>query len=317
MKKDSIIALVVIVVVGAICYALAVSRPPFKPTPSHPFSAAAVGPTVNGRVVIRVNGEAVTQEEFEAAFKLFPEDMQRQFASEPGKMALAEQLVRMKLLEQEARRMGLDQDPKIAGQIAAGRTDALADAAAAKISAPPTDEAIRRFYAENKGRFETVDLSHILFAYTGGTAPPRRGGAALSEQDAMKQAYGVYAKLRSGADFAALASQYSDDPASAAHGGQIGPVAHGMLPQELEARVFAIPTGQISGPIPSQFGIHIFKVNSRGTRPIDQLRPAIAQRVRQQHMFDRVELMRRSAKIEFDEKFFPDSKNWASGKKKS
>ncbi len=317
MKKDLLIAVIAIVVVAAICYGLAAVRPPFQATPSHPFSTAPVGKRVNEHVVLRVNGEPVTEEEFEAAYKAMPEQMQRQFANEPGKMAVAEQLVRMKLLEQEARRLGLDQEPKIAGQIAAQRTDILADAAAEKIVAQPTNEAVKKFYEENKARFETVNVSHILIAYAGGAVPPRGGAPAPSEIEATNRALAIYAELKRGANFATEAAKYSDDQASARQGGVLGPLAHGMLPPELEARVFQIPNGQFSSPIPSRYGIHIFKVTSRSARSLEEIRPAIAQRVRQQNMMQRVELLRKNAKIIFDGKFFPEAKSWPSLKKRS
>ncbi len=304
-------------VVGAICYALAATRPAFKPRESQPFSTAPVGARVTGRVVIRVNDEAITEQEFEAAYRQLPPDMQQQFASELGKMAFAEQLIRMKLLEQEARVLKLDQDPKIAGTLAAQRTDLLADAAAEKLIAQPTEEAMRKFYAQNKDKFETLDLSHILIAYAGGAVPPRGGGGAPSQSEAVKKAYAAYGELKNGANFGEVARKYSDDVATVREGGKLGIVSHGMLPQELEARVFQIPTGQMSGPIPSRFGVHIFRVDSRGTRPFAEVRAGIAQRVRQQNMFDRVEILRRNAKIDFDQKFFPDAKKWSSGRRSS
>ena len=310
MRKDLVIATIAIGVVAAVSFGLAAVRPPFQPTPSHPYSATPTGTHVaGGKVVMRVNGEPITDAEFEAAYRLLPEEMQRQFASEPGKMAFAEQLVRMKLLEQEAHRVGLDDDPKIAGQLAAQRTDLLADAAADKLVAQPTPEAIEQYYERNKQNFETFDLSHILIAYAGGMVPPRFGGA-MSETDAMNKALAIWAELRKGADFGATANKYSDDVASARRGGELGPVAHGMLPQELEARVFQVPVGTFSSPIPSRLGIHIFRVNSRGTRPLAEIRAAVAQRARQQNMFDRVEVLRKNAKVDYDNNFFPDAKHW-------
>ena len=310
MRKDLVLATIAIVVVAAVSFGLAAVRPPFQPTPSRPYSAAPTPTHVSGgKVVMRVNGEPITDAEFEAAYRLLPEDMQRQFATEPGKMAFAEQLIRMKLLEQEAHRVGLDDDPKIAGQLAAQRTDILADAAAEKLIAQPTPEAVEQFYERNKQNFETFDLSHILIAYAGGMVAPRVGGA-MSETDAMNKALAIWAELQRGADFAATARKYSDDVNSGRQGGELGPVAHGMLPQELETRVFQIPVGQFSSPIPSRLGIHIFRVNAKGTRPLAEIRAVVAQRARQQNMFDRVEVLRKAAKVDFDSKFFPDAKHW-------
>ena len=315
MRKDLVLAVIAILVIGVICFSLAAVRPPFRPTTSHPYGSKTLGPTASSHVVMKINGESVTQEEFEAAYTALPADMQRQFASEPGKMAFAEQLVRMKLLEQEAHRAGLDNDPKVAGQLAAQRTDLLADAAADKLIPQPTPQAVQEFYNKNRERFETLDISHILVAYAGGMVPPRNG-VAPPETEAMNKALAIYAELQKGESFAAAAQKYSDDVNSARKGGELGPVAHGMLPQELDARVFQIPAGNFSGPIPSRLGIHIFRVNAKGVQPLEKVRAGVTQRVRQQNMFDRVEVLRRNAKVDFDDKFFPEAKHWP-GKKPS
>src|SRR5919206_418272 len=87
---------------------LSLAERPAALTPSTP----ADGPPV-GRVIMRVNGEPVTEGEFSAAFATLPPEMQQQFNSEQGKQAFAEQLVRMKLLEQEARKRHLENDPQV------------------------------------------------------------------------------------------------------------------------------------------------------------------------------------------------------------
>ncbi|HUJ16182.1 MAG TPA: peptidylprolyl isomerase [Thermoanaerobaculia bacterium] len=312
MKKDLIIALVAALIVAAVCYGLVAVRPPFQPVISHPFSAtqsSAAAAAPEGNVVIRINGEPITEQEFSAAYQSMPPEAQQQFAGEQGRMAFAEQLVRMKLLEQEAKRLGLENDPKIAGQLAAQRMDLLADAAASKLTPQPSEAAIQKYYDENKGRLESVDVSHILIAYAGGGIPARGGAPAPPETEAMNKALKIYDELRKGADFATAAKQYSDDVASAQRGGELGPVGRGMLPPELEARVFEIPAGQISGPIPSPYGIHIFKVNSRGAAPLATIRAALVQRLRQKNMYDQVDALRQKASVVFDPKFFPTVKN--------
>ena len=92
-----------------------------------------------------------------------------------------------------------------------------------------------------------------------------------------------------------------------------------MLPPELEAKVWSLQPGHFSDPIPSPLGVHIFRLNSRDQQTIDQVRATISQQVRQQNMFDRVELIHRNSKIDFDPKFFPDAKNWqrSAGKRPS
>lgn len=305
MKKDATIALIAIALTAGICYGLAAIKLDLKPTRSAPFNTAVGQQNSNGHVIMRVNGEPVTEEEFQAAFAQLPEDIQRQLASPQGKTAFAEQLVRLKLLEQEARRLGVDKDPRIAGAVAADRTNLLASAVAQKLVAAPTDQAVRDFYAGNKPTFDSVDLKHILIAYAGGTAPARPGKTPLSQQDAGAMAQKMVQQLRSGAPFAQMALQYSDDVASAERGGELGPIVRGSLPPELETRVFKLKEGEISNPIVSRYGVHIFLAGRRGTQSIEQVRPAITRRVQQQNTLDRIEVLRRAARIDFDPKFFP------------
>ena len=322
MKKDAIIGLIALLVVGGVCFGLAAVRPPFQPTPSKAFTyELGVNPQAapGGKVVMRVNGEPIMQTEFEAAFEQLPDDMRRQFASEPGKVAFAEQLIRLKLLEQEARKLGIDQDPKVSALLAADRINILANAAAQKIVAKPTDEALRKYYDQNRDKFATVDISHIVFAYQGGQIPPRAGRRPGTEQEAVNNALVAWQELKKGADFATLARRESDDAQTAQQGGELGRFARGMLPPELESKVWALEPGKISDPIPTPLGVHIFRMNARAPQPMEQVRASVSQHVRQQNMFDRVELLRRNSKIDLDPKFFPDAKNWqrSAGKRPS
>lgn len=308
MRKDIVIAIAGIVIVAAICFGLALMKPDFKPFSSHsaattPVATSSAGP---GHVILHVNGEAVTEGEFQASYSQLPEEVQRQFASEAGKQAFAEQIVRLKLLEQEGHKLGVEKDPRVAGQLAADQTSIMASATAQKMGTPPTNEAVVKFYNDNKKNFEATELSHILVAYQGGAVPARSGNAP-GREEAMKKAQMIAQQLKGGADFGKLARQYSDDASSAERGGVLGPFSPGMLPPELEARVSQLQPGQTSDPIPSRFGIHIFKVGAHTAQPLEQVRPGITQRMQQKATLDKVELMRKSAKVEFDPKFFPEA----------
>jgi peptidyl-prolyl cis-trans isomerase C len=305
LRKDIVIAIAGIVVVAAICFGLAIMKPDFKPFSSHPAvtSTATAGPD---HVIMHVNGEGITESEFQAAYTQLPEDVQRQFATEAGKQAFAEQMVRLKILEQEGRKLGVEKDPKVAGQLAADHTNILAAATAQKLVPQPSNDAVVKFYNENKKNFEALELSHILIAYQGGGVP-KRSGNAPSRQDAMKKAQMISQQLKSGADFAKMAVQYSDDVSSVERGGALGPFSPGMLPPELEAHVFQLQPGQVSDPVPSRYGIHIFKAGAHTAQPLEQVRQGISQRVQQKNTLDKVELMRKAAKVEFDPKFFPDA----------
>jgi parvulin-like peptidyl-prolyl isomerase len=97
----------------------------------------------------------------------------------------------------------------------------------------------------------------------------------------------------------------------------MGVISRGMLPPEIDAQVFAAKKGDITAPVVSPYGIHIFKVHGRTTQSIDQVRADIAQRVRQEKLRDRVEMLRKTAKVDFDPIFFPSTKKPAPPKKPS
>src|SRR5690606_7930139 len=66
--------------------------------------------------------------------------------------------------------------------------------------------------------------------------------------------------LRAGADFQVVARRFSQDPVSAAQGGDLGWVRPGVMVREFERVAFALPVGTISDPVESPFGFHIIQV---------------------------------------------------------
>ena len=99
-----------------------------------------------------------------------------------------------------------------------------------------------------------------------------------------KQAEDVLAKVKGGADFAALATKISEDEASAAQGGELKPFGRdGAMVKEFEDAAFALKPGETSGLVKSQFGYHIIRVLERkpaSTRPLDEVRPMIDEMIK-------------------------------------
>jgi len=84
----------------------------------------------------------------------------------------------------------------------------------------------------------------------------------------MKEKYRAKAEaildsIKHGADFAAMAKKYSEDPGSAAEGGDLGWVGKGVFYPEFEAAAFALKPGEISGVIESPVGFHIIQMIER------------------------------------------------------
>lgn len=115
---------------------------------------------------------------------------------------------------------------------------------------------LRELYEAEKERLagdEQLRARHILIEL------PEDAGAA-AEAAARDRARAIHQQLQEGADFAELARAESDDPGSAAQGGDLGFFSRGFMVPEFEAAAFALEPGQISEPVRTPFGFHIIEV---------------------------------------------------------
>jgi parvulin-like peptidyl-prolyl isomerase len=111
---------------------------------------------------------------------------------------------------------------------------------------------------EKKSSDTFVKARHILLA----AADPAQ------EASAKKLAGELIARAKGGEDFAALARQYSTEPAAATSGGALGWFGKGRMVKEFETAALAGRPGQIIGPVKTQFGIHIIKIEGRDSREL-------------------------------------------------
>lgn len=81
--------------------------------------------------------------------------------------------------------------------------------------------------------------------------------------EAQKTINQLYQQIRKGADFFAMASQYSEDPGSAANGGNLGWVRSGQMVPTFEKVMRQTGEGKTSKPFKSRYGYHILKVEKR------------------------------------------------------
>jgi peptidyl-prolyl cis-trans isomerase C len=309
LKKDLIPIAIAIVAIGAICYGLAEATPDLPPPQSQPVASQTTKKTIaaNDRVVMRVNGEPITEREFSAFVAEAPEQMQFYYMTPEGRRILAEELVKLKALEQEGRRLGVDKDPEVATRLEMTETNIVAGSALRKIVGSPNDAKLRAAYEKEKSGLETTELSHILIAYQGGNVPPRTGQPP-TEAQAMQKAQRLVQSLNSGADFGMLARQQSDDQQSAGQGGSLGLLQPESLPPNIQQATSKLAPGQISVPVKSEFGIHIFKAGERRSQPYEAVRDALAARMQREEAAAAMERLQKAAKVELDDKFFPAAK---------
>lgn len=129
---------------------------------------------------------------------------------------------------------------------------------------PVEEDDLRAFYEEHQEEFlegEQANARHILIRL----APDASG----EQEAATKLRADAVARMAStGADFAELAAAHSEDPGSKDNGGDLGWFARGRMVPEFEEAVFSAKPGDLVGPIKSQFGYHIIRIE--GFRPEHQ-----------------------------------------------
>ncbi|NDU92488.1 MAG: peptidylprolyl isomerase [Ferrovum sp.] len=152
-----------------------------------------------------------------------------------------------------------------------------------------TPQEIAKAYADpaNQARWgggETRRASHILI-----TVPPRATDAQRNA--AREQAQKVLAEAQAHPDqFAALAKKYSQDPGSSPQGGDLGYFGHGVMAQSFEAAVFGMKSGEVRGPVETEFGFHIIKltdIKAGKVRSLAEVTPQLTQELRKQHAAQR------------------------------
>lgn len=153
-----------------------------------------------------------------------------------------------------------------------------------------TDADVANFYNNNKKSFNLaepgVHMSQILV--TSAPDPNVRNlknSKAQNDAEAQTKILDIDARLKRGEDFAMLAQNYSEDPATAGNGGDMGFVPESALEKanpELRKMVMALPPNGFSGVIHTQEGYRILKVISRepaGQRELND--PRVQQSIRE------------------------------------
>ena len=214
----------------------------------------------------------ITEQDMHADALRMPLEMRERVLARPDQVAqIASNLYVRRSLAQQADAAGLASNPETKAALQIARDKVLSDALLAKID---KDNALpdakleglaRSNYNANPDRFkvsEQVQIRHILIA------SPDDAGRAKAAQ--------VLVDLQGGADFAALAKEYSADPGSAAKGGELGFFAKGAMVPEFEEAAFALKKkGELSGLVKTKFGYHILQLEARrpaGVRSFEEVR---------------------------------------------
>ena len=128
------------------------------------------------------------------------------------------------------------------------------------------EDRLAQYYEDEKYRYlqdEQRQARHILIQF------------GNDEDAARAQAEDLLMRIRAGDSFEALAGEFSMDGGTAPRGGDLGVLTESQLPEALGGAIFAMEEGDLEGPVRSDFGFHIIRLDDileRGPLPLDQVR---------------------------------------------
>jgi peptidyl-prolyl cis-trans isomerase C len=265
-----------------------------------PATAAAADP-----VVLTVGSEKVTRSMFEEIISSLPAQQQSQLQTPEARRSLAEQIAELKVMAQEAKARKLDQSVGVKARIALQSDQILANAVYQELVASnPDDAALQAYYAAHKGDWDVVKARHILIRMQGSRVPVREGHKDLTEDEALAKAKEVRAKIVAGAKFEDVAQIESDDTGSGENGGDLGTFGQGQMIPEFDAVVFKAPLGQITEPIKTAYGYHLILVEERKSKPFDEARAEIEQKIRPDIGQKAIEALKTKTTVVYDPAYF-------------
>ena len=137
-----------------------------------------------------------------------------------------------------------------------------------------TEAALHQLYDENKARYTQPGrrhARHILIAAGG------------DDKAAEAKAQRAYERAKAGEDFAALAHELSDDPGSKDSGGDLGEAERADFVGPFGDAVWSMQPGEIRGPVKTEFGWHVIKLESaapESVRPFEDVRAELENELR-------------------------------------
>lgn len=115
-------------------------------------------------------------------------------------------------------------------------------------------------------------------------------GDALNDEQARAKLEELRQRILAGEDFAALAKEFSNDPGSAAAGGDLGYAGQGVYDAAFEEALFALQVGQVSAPVKSEFGWHLIRlddIQAAEVPSLDSLKPQLERELKTQKVEQR------------------------------
>ena len=226
-------------------------------------------------VLAVVAGEEITQAEFDAFLQGVPREQQPYLSNPQFREQCLEQLIALHMFAKNGEEMKLEETEEFKKLVENARRDILAQMAMRETlkDVVVSEEEIEAYYEANKQHFtkgDTVSAKHIL-------------------TDSEEKCNQILESIVSGEKvFEDAAKEFSTCP-SGQRGGDLGEFGKGQMVKEFEDAAFAAEIGHVVGPVKTQFGYHLIKVEEKkdaAESSFDEVKEQIKSQLKQQKQGD-------------------------------
>lgn len=246
---------------------------------------------MDNKVLAVVDGDEITQEEFNWFLKTVPSDRQAYLNNPQFREQCLQQLIALRLFAKMGQASELDKTKEYEEILLNAKRDILAQMAMTQMmkDIKVTDEDAEKFYNDNQKNFEqgaSVIAKHILV-------------------DSDEKCKEILEALNKGEkEFEVAAQEFSTCP-SGKNGGQLGEFRRGQMVKEFEDAAFDAEIGTIVGPVKTQFGYHLIKVEAKKEASIipyadvkENIKRSLLQKAQNQAYNDKINELKKVYKTE-------------------
>lgn len=264
-------------------------------------ASALLGCGDDKRVLATVNGEEITQEQFDAylALKRIPHDDEKR-----REKAWAEYVDRegmTAVIEKEGK---LDKSV-IEAEVNEFRKELIISRYFDEFLSDAVDEKkVENAYGSEAAAHETkkVHVAHILVRTSKRMDEEQRKAKLTTAQE-------IHSKLQAGESFEEFARQFSEDKISGKRGGDLGWIKEGTIDERFSKRAFSLKVGTVTEPFETPFGFHILKVLEEPKtvrRPLGAVAGEIRYRLRAEAKEKELERIEKAVKVEKKDAYKPE-----------
>jgi parvulin-like peptidyl-prolyl isomerase len=227
-------------------------------------------------VVATVNGQKFTARDYEQLLANMTPQVREAAIKQPR--TVLEQYAIFQVILAEAEKSKLDQQSPYKERIAEARRQILVQAQindkSSSIVVSPDE--VKKSYDENRSRYAEAKAKVIFISRVMNSQS--LDGAVQEKRDpeqSKKLAADIVAKLKAGADFANLAKEHSDDASTSDKGADYPDAIRSTsasIPQNIRDAILNANAGDLLGPLEHETGYYIFRVESIGLTPFEQVK---------------------------------------------